>query len=176
MGDIEQLESLVIKLTEANVKLTDDLRAANVNQKAEIDRVLAALGNNGGAGGQPNVANVNAAAVRSKNIANLKLSFPKSSKVKDYRENQDLKIQEWIKRFEEETGQLKQMNGINDDLTLLEYVNCFKDKLDFAVVKRLDAVFANSDPQITWANVTKKQLHDNMIAEFGKKESDVSAI
>ena len=72
MGDIDRLESLVIKLTEANVKLTDDLRAANVNQKAEIDRVVAALGNNGGAGGPLNGANVNAAAVRSKNIANLK--------------------------------------------------------------------------------------------------------
>ena len=107
-------------------------------------------------GGLPNVAHVNTAAVRAKNISNLKLSFRKSSKVKDYKETQDLKVQEWIKRFDEETIQLKQMNGINDNLTLLEYVSCFKDKLDFGVVKRLDTAFANHDPLITWADVTKK--------------------
>ena len=173
MGDVGRLESLVKKLTEANVKLTEDLRAANVDRKNEIDRVVAALGGAGGAGGG---GHVGAAAVRAKNVANLKLSFRKSSKVKDYKENQELKIQEWIKRFEEEAVQLKLMNGINDDLTLPEYISCFKDKLDYAVLKRLEAVFANTDPPITWADVTKKKLHDNMIAEFGKRESDVSAI
>ena len=68
------------------------------------------------------------------------------------------------------------MNGIVDDLELAEYVCCFKDKLDFNVVKRLDTAFANQAPVITWADVTMRQLHDNMIAEFGTRESDVSAI
>ena len=68
------------------------------------------------------------------------------------------------------------MNGIDNDLELAEYVACFKDKLEFNVVKRLDTAFANHAPAITWANVTKKQLHDNIIAEFVTRESDVSAI
>ena len=173
MAEIAKLEALVEKLAEANVQLNNELRNASVAQKAEVDRVIAALGQGGG-NLQPQQPNVG--AVRAKNVANLKLAFRKSSKVKDFRESQDLKVQDWLKRFDEEAIQLKNMNCIENDLEPAEYIACFKDKLKYNAIKRLDTAFANYNPVITWANVTKQQLHENMIAEFGKRESDVSAI
>ena len=38
------------------------------------------------------------------------------------------------------------MVGIGDDLTNAEYIPLCRDKLDYTVVKRLDAIFAQSDP------------------------------
>ena len=98
MTEIAKLEALVEKLAEANVQLNNELRNASVAQKAEVDRVIAALGQGGG-NLQPQQPNVG--AVRAKNVANLKLAFRKSSKVKDFRESQDLKVQDWLKRFDE---------------------------------------------------------------------------
>ena len=116
MLDIARLEALVTKLTDENVKLNKELKDSNAAQKAEIDRVIAALGRGGAHGCGGHVPDPTAS--RAKNIANLKLSFRKSGKVKDFKESQELKVQEWIKRFDEEATQLKNMNGIDDALTL----------------------------------------------------------
>ena len=84
MADIDRLEALVAKLTEANV-----------NQKLEIDRLIRAMGQGQGGGGnnqQPDVA-----TARAKKVTSLKLAFRKSSKVKDVKDDQDLKVQEWLR-------------------------------------------------------------------------------
>ena len=157
--DIERLEAMVSQLTEANVM-----------QKAEIDRLIGAMGR--GIGGAPP-----AEAIRIKNMTALKLAFRKSSKVRDFKEDQDLKVQEWLKQFDHEAETLKNMNGIADALTREEYISCLKDKLEFGAIKRLDTAFATHQPApLTWEAVTKLQIQDVMVAEFGKKESDVSAV
>ena len=157
--DIERLEAMVSQLTEANVR-----------QKTEIDRLIGAMGR--GIGGAPP-----AEAIRIKNMTALKLAFRKSSKVRDFKEDQELKVQEWLKQFDHEAETLKNMNGIVDALTREEYISCLKDKLEFGAIKRLDTAFATHQPApLTWEAVTKLQIQDVMVAEFGKKESDVSAV
>ena len=175
MGDIEKLETLVRELAEENVKLSSNLRDTTDTLRMEIDRVAMMV--QGGGPLQPQaIVQPEAAAVRAKNVADLKLAFRRSDKVKDFKEGQELKVQEWIRIFDDEITQLKNWNGIVNDLELAAYVCCFKDKLDVNVVKRLDTAFENHAPVITWANVTVRQLHDIMIMEFGTKEPDVSAI
>ncbi|CAL4079357.1 unnamed protein product, partial [Meganyctiphanes norvegica] len=71
---------------------------------------------------------------------------------------------------------LKKMSGINDDLTRSEYVEVIKDKLEYQVVKRLDAVFIAKRPAITWEAVTTVELHTCLKEEFGPKETDVSSL
>ena len=51
MAKVEELEKLVQKLAEENAKLSQHLKDSNAAQKAEIDRVIAALGRGGGAHG-----------------------------------------------------------------------------------------------------------------------------
>ena len=64
-----------------------------------------------------------------------------------------------------------------DDLTELEYKSVIKDKLDVAVVNRLDTVFLTKKPAAwTWELVSKKQLHDCLIEEFGSKEDPSSLL
>ena len=93
MAKVEELERLVQKLAEENAKLSQHLKDSNAAQKAEIDRVIAALGRGGGGGVHGGGGPVpDPAAARAKNIANLKLSFRKSSKVKDFKESQELKV------------------------------------------------------------------------------------
>ena len=175
MGDIEKLETLVRELAEENVKLSSNLRNTTDTLRMEIDRVAMMVQGGGPLQPQP-IVQPEAAAVRAKNVADLKLAVRMSDKVKDFKEGQELKVQEWIRIFDDEITQLKNWNGIVNDLELTTYVDCFKDKLDVNVVKRLDAAFKNQAPVITWANVTVGQLHDIMVREFGTKEPDVRAI
>ena len=96
MVDVDRLEALVKELAEENVKLSNKLRDATDAQRADVDTVIAAMAQGGGGGNlQPQpIVQPNAAAVRAKNVANLKLAFRKSGKVKDFKENQEIKVQE----------------------------------------------------------------------------------
>ena len=71
---------------------------------------------------------------------------------------------------------LKRMSGINDALTREEIVECFKDKLEYAVVRRLDTAFAAKDAPWTWNAVTYDQLKSIMKEEYGSKIADVSEV
>ena len=150
--DIERLEAMVSQLTEANVR-----------QKAEIDRLIGAMGR--GIGGAPP-----AEAIRIKNMTALKLAFRKSSKVRDFKEDQELKVQEWLKQFDHEAETLKNMNGIADALTREEYISCLKDKLEFGAIKRLDTAFATRQlAPLTWEAVTKLKIQAVMVAELARR-------
>ena len=60
------------------------------------------------------------------------------------------------------------MVGI-DDLTGEEYISLLIDKLNHSVVKKLDSVFSHRNPVLTWGGVTKEQLHECLMEEFGAK-------
>ena len=112
----------------------------------------------GGAAGVPAVAAVDPAVVRGKKMAKLNFALRKSVKIKDFKEAQDVSIRDWIKRFDQEIQAVKKMSGINDNLTRDEMVDCIKDKLDYAVIKRLDTVFRAKDDPLTWERVTVTEL------------------
>ena len=74
-------------------------------------------------------------------------------------------------------SELKGLKGIQDELSEPEYKSILKDKLDVAVVNRLDTVFLTKKPAVwTWENVTKKQLQECLLEEFGCKADPVSVL
>ena len=102
-----------------------------------LEDLIAALNRGGGvaADGDDEVA---AAAKRAEKFAKLELSMRKSTKVKDFKEAQEtMTVKEWLSKFDEEMLACKRMSGIQGDLTREDIVVLFKDKLDYAVVKKI---------------------------------------
>ena len=130
----------------------------------------------GGAAGVPAVPAVDPAVVRGEKMAKLNFALRKSVKIKDFKEAQDVSIRDWIKRFDQEIQAVKKMSGINDNLTRDEMIDCMKDKLDYAVIKRLDTAFRAKDDPLTWDRVTVAELKAVLIEEYGTKETDVSSV
>ena len=93
-----------------------------------------------------------AEAIRAEKLSKLNLALRKSSKIKDYKDTQDVNIKEWLKKYEEEILVLKRMSGIDDELSSDEKVLLLKDKLDHHVVKRVDTAFKNEGQ--AWDSVT----------------------
>ena len=56
-------------------------------------------------------------AIRAEKISKLNLALRKSSKIKDYKDTQDLSMKEWLRKYEEEILVLKRMSGIDDALS-----------------------------------------------------------
>ena len=81
------------------------------------------------------------AAVRADKVSKLGIALRKSYKVKEFKETHDGSVKEWLTRFDQEVTTLKKMSGVADDLSRDEIVELFKDKLEYAVVKRLDTAF-----------------------------------
>ena len=77
MGDIEKLETLVRELAEENVKLSSNLRNTTDTLRMEIDRVAMMVQGGGPLQPQP-IVQPEAAAVRAKNVADLKLAVRRS--------------------------------------------------------------------------------------------------
>ena len=139
MGDeggdqIQELKDLVAQQARDTANLIAEMarmRAAPVPAAAPVVHVPAAP---------------NAAAVRGDKISKLGIALRKSYKVKEFRETHDFSVKEWMTRFDQEITALKKMNGIVGDLTRDEMIELFKDKLDYAVVKRLNTAFTAKDP------------------------------
>ena len=83
-----------------------------VKQNADL---IAALNNR--------AAGPSAEAIRAEKLAKLNLALRKSTKVKEYRDTQEMSIKEWLKKYEQEILVLKRMSGIDDDLTSTECTN-----------------------------------------------------
>ena len=114
--------------------------------------------------------------VRAEKVQRLSLALRKSNKVKDFKDSLETDIKTWLKKFDFEIVALKRMVGIGDDLTRLEYVPLCCDKLDYTVVKRLDTVFAQSNPVLEWDQISKENLHKVLIAEYKAKDTDISQV
>ena len=105
------------------------------------------------------------------------MSMCKSNRVKVFKASGDSDIQIFIKRFGEELITLKQMVGINDELTKQEYVPIFRASLEFSVIERVDQVF-KKDPNNPkdWDTIEIGDLHKLMKEEFGAKHTDVANV
>ncbi|CAL4121620.1 unnamed protein product, partial [Meganyctiphanes norvegica] len=98
-------------------------------------------------------------------------------RLKVFKASNDSDIRMVIKKFEGELETLKQMVGIVDDLTDVEYVPIFRATLDFTVLERVEQVFKKDIGNIkTWGSITVKDLHKLMIEEFGVKHTDVANV
>ena len=130
MADVEQLTELITRLLASNA---EDKVAANDRQEALLAQVAAARA-------------PNAALVRAEKLSKLGTALRKSTKVKEYKEDEDCSIKEWIRRFEHEVEALKKICGIAGALEREEGIELFKDRLDYTVIKRLDTAFAAKLP------------------------------
>ena len=185
-SDIEELKALVASMAKKNAKMqaeaaardrkaeerAAEMKAENAKMQAEMQaesakmqrenaKLITALS---GAGnlqppGQPGgIVPVNPAAVRQEKLAKLSLALRKSTKVKDFREAQECNVKDWLKRLDQELQILKKMSGIVDNLSRAEIIDCIKDKLDYAVIKRLDTAFAAKEAPLKWDEVTTEEL------------------
>ena len=68
-----------------------------------------------------------AEAIRAEKLSKLNLALRKSSKIKEYKDTQEMSIKEWLKKYEEEILVLKRVSGIDDDLTSDEKILMLKD-------------------------------------------------
>ena len=171
MGDIAELRELVVQQTRdgvANHKKIDELIAALALQRqaAPVHAPVHHPAPDAGA----------LAAARADKISKLGIALRKSYKVKEFKETREESVKEWLTRYDQEIVTLRKISGVPDDLTREEKVELFKDKLDYAVVKRLDTAFAAKDPVWTWADVTYAQLQDIMKEEYGSKIAEVSEV
>ena len=168
--DIAELKELVAKQSREAVQAqqrVDDLIA-------ELARARVAPAGPGG----PGVPDAAAAAVaaRADKVSKLGIALRKSHKVKEFKDTHEGSIKEWLTRFDQEITTLKKMSGVADDLTRGEIVELFKDKLEYAVVKRLDTAFTAKEPAWTWAAVTYDNLKTIMREEYGSKIAEVSEV
>ena len=72
------------------------------------------------------------AVVRADKVQRLALCMRKSNRIKLFKFDSDIQI--FIKKFGEELNTLKQMVGIDNDLTKDEYVTIFRASLDISVI------------------------------------------
>ena len=136
MGDIAELKQLVAQQTRdaaAAQKRVDDLIAELARARMAPAHVPAV----------PDAGAIAAAAAaRADKVSKLGIALRKSYKVKEFKDTHDGSVKEWLTRFDQEITTLKKMSGVVDALTRDEIVELFKDKLEYAVVKRLDTAFA----------------------------------
>ena len=170
MGDeLEEMKCLVKRMTNAATTMQEE----NLKLITALNARPAAPG---GAAVVPAAPAVDPAIVRGEKMAKLNFALKKSVKIKDFKEAQELDIRDWLKRFDQEIQAVKKMSGINDNLTRDETIDCMKDKLDYAVIKRLDTAFNAKDDPLTWERVTVAELKTVLIEEYGTKETDVSSV
>ena len=115
-----------------------------------------------------------AEAIRAEKLSKLNLALRKSSKIKEYKDTQDMNIKEWLKKYEEEIQVLKRMSGIEDNLSSDEKVLMLKDKLDYHVIKRVDTAFKNEGHE--WDTVTYDDFTKLLKEEFGGKVAEVCEV
>ena len=156
MADIEELKQLVAQQTR-------DLQAQNLASQKRVDDLIQALADARMAPVhvpevEPGVAVAAAVIAHAEKISKLGIALRKSYKVKEFKDNHEGSVKEWLTRWDQEINTLKKMCNIADDLTRGETVELFKDKLEYAVVKRLDTAFAAKDPQWTWNDLTYDNL------------------
>ena len=155
-------------------KLADDALKREKESQKKLDDLLAALGRGGAVPrDDPDVA----AAKRAEKFAKLELSMRKSVKLKDFKEGQEnITVKEWLNKFDEEMLACKRMSGIAGNLTREEVVVLFRDKLDYAVLKRFNSAFEAKAVPLQWAAVTYKGLQDVLKQEYEPKICDVSEV
>ena len=182
MSETEQLTSLVQQLLQENSKIREDAAKARedaAKKEDNIQQILQALQAERPVNVQLQQPQApDAAVVRAGQVLDIRNSIrSKHAKVKDFVEGQDTSARVWLRRLDYEVGVLKGLKGINNDLTEAEYKSILKDKLDVTVVKRLDTVFLTKKPAAwSWNDVTKEQLHECLVEEFGSKEDPVSLL
>ena len=140
----ERFEEILVKLAEENLKLKQELRDSNAAQAANVNRIVGALGD-------IIQAPPNEAAVRAKNLLLMRKDLRKSQRCKNFTEKQEMKPQEWVKRFEEELEQQRDLCNVPAPLTRAEWIPCFKDKIEFDTRESLETAMANMKPApYTW--------------------------
>ena len=75
---------------------------------------------------------IDAAVIRADKVQKLAFNMRKSGRVKPFKINSDSDVKLFLKKFEEELVSIKNMVGIEDDLTRKEYVPIFRSCLDFS--------------------------------------------
>ena len=101
------------KRSEAAELRADSMAAQAAKMQEDNAKLIAALAN------QPQVVRqqviqqggqqANIAAVRGEKLAKLSLAFRKSGKLKEFKDTPELKVRDWLKRFDQELLALKKL-------------------------------------------------------------------
>ena len=95
MGDVQALSELLSRLLRSN---EEGKEATDQRQRDLIAQLVA--------------ARPDAAAIRAEKVAKLGAALRKSTKIKEFKED-ECSIKEWLRRWEHEVFFLKKMCGIN---------------------------------------------------------------
>ena len=105
------------------------------------------------------------------------MSMRKSNRVKLFKASGESDVQKFLKRFAEELVTLKQLVGIDDNLTKQEYVPILRASLEFPLIERLEQVFKKDPGNVkTWDSIEIADLHRILKDEFGAKHTDVANV
>ena len=165
----ERLEKLVLDSTEQGNE-----SRRQISELIEVLRNIPQLGGEIRAVVQP--PRQDPQEIRAEKLQRLTLALRKSNKIKDFKDVLETDIRQWLKKFDFEIIALKRLVGIVDDLTKDEYIPLIKDKLDYSIIKRLDAIFEQRVPILEWNQISKEDLHKCLIKEFRPKDTDISQV
>ena len=165
LEDAQRQQQLLEGIRGEGERSTDDVLKVLLKTVEQNTAILKKLTDN-------EAANVpNPVAVRAEKISKLNLALRKSGKIKDFKDNQDVSVKEWIRKYESEILVLKRMSGIDDNLTSDESKLLLKDKLDHHVIKRVDTALRNEN--IDFNDLTYEEFTQLLKDEFGGKVADV---
>ena len=163
MTGTEEMEQAMAQIKDMNMDELIKTLLKSVQQNADLIRRLS-----------DRADGPTAEAIREEKLSKLNLALRKSSKIKEYKDTQEMNIKEWLKKYEEEILVLKRMSGIEDNLSSDEKVLMLKDKLDYHVIKRVDTAFRNEGH--AWDTVTYNELTKLLKEEFGGKVAEVCEV
>ncbi|CAL4219092.1 unnamed protein product [Meganyctiphanes norvegica] len=147
----DKLEEILAKMAEQSL----EQQAQILQQQSQIAGLIGAIkimpGVQNPVAVQVQPAAIDPIIARADKIQRLSMSMRKSNRLKVFKASNDSDIRMVIKKFEGELETLKQMVGIVDDLTDVEYVPIFRATLDFTVLERVEQVFKKDIGNIkTW--------------------------
>ena len=160
----------------------DAMRAQQEAHEAAMQRLLDTLAGNvrPGAPAAPAHAPRPPAEIRKEKLSSLFQMLQKSVKLKDYKHSSPENIREWLKKLDVLISSLAKgacdLDLDANALTRDEYIPLLYGKLDYSIIKEIDQKFTTRAVVLTWETVTKAQVHEILLEQFGAKEPDISSL
>ena len=118
--------------------------------------------------------------IRADKVSQVNQSLRKSVRIKDYKPSCQDNIQDWISKCENEIYGLARgvcnLDLTTTELTDREYVELIRSKLEFVVIQEIEQKFAIHSPVLNWNTVTKNEIKELLIEQFGTKEPAMSSL
>ena len=158
----------------AEEKATAERLEADQRHRVEMQKMIEAINRNPVQQVEYRAQAPNNAEVRAEKLQRISLNIRKSNRLKPFKVSTDCDVKLFIKRFDEELVNMKNMAGLAGVLSDEEYIPIFRVCLEFAIVERIGQVLVSLGK--TWENISKPDLMKLMRDEFGSKQTDVAEV